>query len=129
MSLQDRLTVQWCMNSACRLYGMECYEKVCTACEKTPTVLTWTVVVCEPRGVYGALVAWPESELPPAIRAYTCRSCVYYKSGGSAGLATQGPQQGSRITGALDEALLDKPKNLFAMSAAALSAWEDEPWP
>jgi hypothetical protein len=74
------------------------------------------------------LVAWPKDELPRAIRVYSCRSCVYYVGTGSAGLAKEGPRKGSRVTGLIDETMLSNPKALHAVTAEALSKWEDEPW-
>jgi hypothetical protein len=116
------------MNEDCRLYGLECLEKTCTACEQKPSKLVWTLILCEPRGIYMGLCEWPSLELPKAIKVYSCRSCVYYVKTGSAGLATMGPQKGSRVTGAQEEVMLANPKSLHAVTQEALSCWEDEPW-
>lgn len=122
------IAVRWCMNEACSLFGQECHENECTRCGEKPTRLVWTLIVCEPRGIFMGLVAWPKGEIPKAITAYTCRACVYYPGTGSHGLATVGPQVGARITGAVEEILLQAPKSLAAVSPEALSKWEDEPW-
>ncbi len=123
-----KIVVCWCLNEACSLYGEECYEPVCTRCEKAPTSLVWSVVLCEPRGIYMGLVEWPRDEMPKALRVFCCRSCVLYRGIGSAGLASVGPGTDSRITGALDETLLANPKSLHAVTPEALARWEDEPW-
>ncbi len=123
-----KVSVRWCMNERCELHGHECYENECTRCDQKPSTLVWTVVLCEPRGVYMGLVEWPKGELPKALKVYSCRSCVYYVGTGSHGLATVGPENGSRVTGMVDEALLANPKSLHAVSASALQRWEDEPW-
>lgn len=116
------------MNEACELHGQECHEAKCTRCGEPPARLVWTLIVCEPRGIYMGLVEWPKGELPKAITAYHVRACVHYVGTGSHGLGVEGPRDSSRITGALDEALLANPKSLSTISAAALSKWEDEPW-
>ena len=124
----SKVTVSWCMTNGCELHGQECHEARCTRCEKKPSTLVWTVVLCEPRGIYMGLVVWPSGELPKALTIFSCRSCVYYVGIGSQGLATVGPGKGCRITGMVDEALVANPKSLHAISRAALSKWEDEVW-
>ena len=123
-----KITVNWCMNEDCRLYGQEMYEDKCTQCDHAPTRLTWMVILCEPRGIYGGLVEQPTGEMPKTIKAYHVRSCVWYKGQGSHGLAVDGPNASARITGANPETILNNPKSLHAMTQKALSAWEDEPW-
>ena len=123
-----KLTVLWCLNEACSLYGEECYESSCTRCHQPATRLTWMVVLCEPRGIYGGLVEQPRGTMPPALTAYCVRSCVWYKGQGSHALAVDGPNAQARITGANPETVLNNPKSLHAMTSKALSAWEDEPW-
>ena len=125
-----KMTVKWCLNEDCSLYGQECYEAVCTRCNQKATRLTWMVILCEPRGIYGGLVEQPAkgAPMPPSITAYCVRSCVWYKGQGSHGLATDGPNANARITGANPETTLKSPKSLHAMTQKALSAWEDETW-
>ncbi len=120
--------VHWCLNERCKLEGLPSDESDnCPKCDRPLTRLTWTLIVCEPRGVYMGLVSWPK-ELPKEIRAYSVRNAVYYTSTGSNGLAVVGPKNGSRITGAVEEMLIQNPKTLAVISQKALEAWEDEPW-
>ena len=120
--------VYWCMNERCKLEGLPSDESDnCPKCDRPLTRLTWTLIVCTPRGVYMGLVVFP-NEMPKEIRAYSVRSAVYYASYGSNGLAVVGPKKGSRITGAAEEMLIAGPISLAAITPKALSAWEDEPW-
>jgi hypothetical protein len=122
------VSVRWCLNENCALHGEEVYEKACTRCDTKPTLLKWTLVLCEPRGVYMGLVAWPKGELPKALTLYLARSCVMYQGIGSAGLAAVGPNERCRITGSTMETSVANPKSLHALTPEALSRWEDEPW-
>ena len=121
--------VRWCVSPSCKLDGIDVDhdDETCRVCDRPLQVLRWTLIICEPRGIYMGLLDWPGT-LPSEVEVYAVRSCVFYKGGGSAGLAVRGPQPGSRITGVLDTVRLKGPKTLALVSQEALEAWAREPW-
>lgn len=81
------------------------------------------------RGVFaGTLGAYDHATR--TARILGCRMCVYWSSEthGVLGLASIGPQAGSRISPRTPETTVDGVTSISACTPEAAKAWEAEPW-
>ena len=81
------------------------------------------------RGVFAGIL---KSHNPDTGRAELteARNCLYWskQTRGVLGLASQGPQRGSRIGPAVPSILLNGVTAVIEATSAARVAWEAEPW-
>lgn len=75
--------------------------------------------------VYGYVTSEPVPGKP--VKLTKARMVIYYASGGTFGLATDGPPNGSRVTHAVDETVETKWQEWLAVTEAAaekFDAWK-----
>ncbi|MHC4066974.1 MAG: DUF6948 domain-containing protein [Planctomycetota bacterium] len=81
------------------------------------------------RGVFGGLLASYDKNTG-RIELTEARNCLYWskETHGVLGLASCGPQVGSRIGPAVSRIYLDGVTAVMEATAEARAAWEAEPW-
>lgn len=84
------------------------------------------IVTTEYRGVF---FGYADDTSGDTITLKRARNCIYWsaKTGGFMGLASIGPQHGSRVGQAVDAIELRKVTSVIEMSVPAVAAWEREP--
>ena len=84
------------------------------------------LVTTEYRGVFFGYATDTSGD---TITLTNARNCIYWspKTGGFMGLASIGPQSGSRIGQKVDRIELRKVTAVVEMTPAAVEAWEKEP--
>lgn len=84
------------------------------------------IVTTEYRGVF---FGYADDTSGDTITLKRARNCIYWsaKTGGFMGLASIGPQDGSRVGQAVDAIELRKVTSVIEMSVPAVAAWEREP--
>lgn len=85
------------------------------------------VVTTVHRGVF---FGYGEPEDGETIRLERARMCLYWPAGtkGVVGLASDGPQEGSRVGPAAPAMILRGVTAVMEVTSEAAKAWEREPW-
>ena len=81
------------------------------------------------RGVFAGILA-VHDEAARTIILQEARNCLYWSAAthGFLGLASIGPQAGSRVSSAVPELSLDGVTAILVATPEARTAWESEPW-
>lgn len=87
------------------------------------------VITTEKRGVFFGYVV-DDSQAPEKIELENARMCVYWsaKTKSVLGLASQGPQEGSRITMAVPKITAWQITAVMDCTPEAAELWEQGPW-
>lgn len=88
------------------------------------------VVTTEHRGVFFGYVDANEDLSGTVVRIEKARMCVYWSASTKSvvGLASLGPQSGSKIGPAVPAITLQKVTSIMEASVEATAAWESAPW-
>ena len=90
---------------------------------------TYVVVATDKRGVFAGLLESYDREARVSVLA-DARQCIYWSraTGGFLGLASRGPQQGSRVSPVAPRVELPETHCVTECSIEARQQWEAEPW-